>query len=164
MITQERLKELLNYSPETGLFTWKVNKGSRGKVGAIAGNKNKITGYVLIVIDTKSHLAHRLAFLYMAGSLPSIHTDHINGVRDDNKWDNLREVTAEQNHRNRRKHKSNTSGVTGIRWSKASNKWLAEIRFNYVLRHLGLFTDRFDAICARKSAELRLGFHKNHGI
>ena len=164
MIAQERLKELLHYNQDAGTFTWKVNKGSRGKVGAVAGNVNSWTGYVVIVIDTKSYTAHRLTFLYMTGSFPKVHTDHINGIRHDNRWENLREVTARENHRNRRKHKSNTSGITGIRWKKKECKWLAEIRFNYVLRHLGIFSDKFDAICARKSAEVRLGFHANHGI
>ncbi len=163
MITQERLKELLHYDTETGVFTWKESRGRVNK-GDQAGNINSWTGYTVIVIDSKGYTAHRLTFLYMIGSFPKVHTDHINGIRHDNRWENLREVTARENHRNRRKHKSNTSGITGIRWKKNERKWLAEIRFDYVLRHLGLFVDKFDAICARKSAEVKLGFHANHGI
>lgn len=164
MVSQSRLKELLEYNPDTGEFVWLCNKGSRAVKGCIAGNKNKITGYVVISIDGHRYLAHRLAFVYMLGVEPEVHTDHINGIRCDNRWCNLREVTAKQNHRNRRRHKSNTSGITGVRWHKSSNKWLSEIRYNYRSLHLGLFDDKFDAICARKSAELEYNFHENHGI
>lgn len=162
-LNQEKLKSILDYSPDSGLFRWKMNIGSRAKQGAIAGNMNDVTGYCMITIDKKPLLAHRLAFLYMTGSFPLLDVDHISGERSDNSWLNLRDVSKVENHRNRRMHKSNTSGVTGVRWMKLPQKWVAEIRYDYKLRHLGLFSDKFDAICARKKAEVELGFHYNHG-
>ena len=89
MITQERLKELLHYDPETGVFTWKVDKGTRARAGQEAGCLNGVSGYIDISIDKKLEKAHRLSFLYMDGSMPPEHTDHINGIRNDNRPQNL---------------------------------------------------------------------------
>ena len=98
MLTQERIKELLDYSKETGKFIWKVQRQCV-KQGTIAGSLSKL-GYIKIVIDGKSYLAHRLAFLYETGSFPVNFVDHINGVTFDNRWYNLRNATRSENIQN----------------------------------------------------------------
>ncbi len=162
-LTQEELKRLLHYDPETGLFTWLGNKGSRGKAGATAGHKNKGNGYINMVVNKERYNGHQLAFLYMTGMLAPVHTDHINGIRHDNRWCNLRPVTAFVNHKNRRKHKSNKSGINGVCWLKNMNKWQVQIRYNYKTVHLGLFSCKIDAVAARLRANKDYGFHENHG-
>lgn len=163
-LNKHSIKELLHYDPDTGVFTWKRSRSSRAKVGEEAGSVRKETGYRTINVSGKPFLAHRLAFFYMTGVMPTAKIDHINGDRSDNRWENLRDVSQAENSRNQRPHRSNKSGVTGVRYIKTSGKWLAEIRFDYVLNHIGLFDDKFEAICARKSAENALGFHANHGL
>jgi hypothetical protein len=96
MLNKERLDELLDYSPDSGLFTWKVNRRGKAKSGCIAGSKNG-QGYILIKIDGKFYFAHRLAWLVTHGTFPINMIDHIDGNRENNKINNLREATAEQN-------------------------------------------------------------------
>ena len=120
-ITQERLKELLHYDPESGLFTWKVLRTGNAKVGSVAGSSN-ICGYINIKIDGILHCAHRLAFLYVNGAMPK-EVDHINHLRSDNSFKNLRSVSRKENSVNQIKRRSNTSGVMGVTWYKKSGKW-----------------------------------------
>lgn len=114
MITQERLKEVLNYNPDTGLFTRLVRTAYCTKVGDIAGTLDG-NGYIAIRIDYKQYPAHRLAFLYMTGKWPENDTDHADGVRSNNKWTNLRDATRSQNCENQKKaHINNkSSGLLG---------------------------------------------------
>jgi hypothetical protein len=161
-ITQEELKEMLNYDADTGLFTW-VKKRNRIKVGGVAGCIDKVNGYRVIKINGKLYRAHRLAFLYMTGKFPTDDTDHINHDRSDNRFVNLRKVTHSENLRNSSLSSNNTSGFTGVFWDKARNKWKANININGRLKHLGLFTDMDDAIIARKRANVENEYHANHG-
>jgi hypothetical protein len=173
-ISQEYLKSILDYDPETGIFTWKHRPREHFKTepvwkswntrysGAVAGGRNG-GEYIIISINRRSFLAHRLSWLYMIGEFPQDQIDHINGVRDDNRIVNLRSVTNSENHRNQKKPKSNSSGVTGICWHKRKNKWHAYIRTDDKRIHLGYFDNIFEAACARKSAENKHGFHANHG-
>ena len=148
MITQKRLKELLKYEQDSGNFVWLVDKGT-AKAGKIAGCRNLVSGYIVIKIDKKLHLAHRLIFLYVEGRLPTNQVDHINRVRNDNRWINLRYATPVENMRNSEMPKNNTSGITGVRWATDRNKWIPRIKINYKLLHLGTFDNLFDASCAR---------------
>ena len=100
MITQTRLKELLNYDPISGIFTWKTSRGGR-KPGSIAGTKCIHKGYITIQIDGTLYRAHRLAFLYMIGRLPEDQVDHIDRCKDNNAWSNLRECTQAENQLNK---------------------------------------------------------------
>ena len=123
-LTQERLKELLDYNPDTGVFTRRVSVQGC-KAGDIAGCLNG-KGYRRISVDSKVYVASRLAFLYMGGYLPEYDVDHINRIRDDNKWSNLRHVSRQCNMRNGSRRSTNTSGITGVCWCKQYKKWWVE--------------------------------------
>ena len=151
-LTQERVKELLDYDPNTGLFRWKVPRG-RCKVGDIAGTIRG-DGYRNIMIDYKQYLASRLAWLYMEGHFPEYECDHENRVKDDNKWDNIRHVSRQCNNRNRGRLKNNTSGVTGIHWSQQRGHWIAQIMISGKTKFLGHFKDFTGAVKARWEAEV----------
>ena len=114
MITQSRLKEVLSYSPSTGIFEWIIST-RKTKPGQIAGWSDK-AGYIYIRIDKKLYAAARLAFLYMTGAWPrNGFADHINMVTSDNRWKNLRDATKKINQENRRKASSNNkSGFLGV--------------------------------------------------
>lgn len=158
MISQERLKELLSYDPSTGIFTWKTKPSRSVKVGAVAGCKNG-RGYVIIGLEQKRYRAHRLAWLCVHGEFPPEEIDHINGIRGDNRIDNLRAVNSVENSRNQRMSSLNTSGVTGVRWNKADRRWMSKIG----TIHLGSYHSMAEAVSARKAAEVEHGFHENHG-
>jgi hypothetical protein len=155
MLTQSRLKELLHYDPDSGVFTWMAKPGKRGRpnIGDIAGSiMNR--GYRHIKIDGKLHLGHRLAFLYMTGEFPAADTDHINGIRDDNRWLNLRQCTNAENQQNKAPHKNSSSKYVGVSWHKRCQKWRARIRINGKLKYLGLFqaeSEAYAAYCKAKS-------------
>lgn len=152
MITQEILKTLLNYDPDTGIFTWLVSSG-RSKAGAVAGSLNHGDGYWQIHINNKRYKNHRLAWLYVHGTFPSDQLDHINRVRTDNRLCNLRMSTQSENMQNISIRKDNTSGHAGVSWRKDAQKWHARISLNYKRIDLGYFTDLAEAIAARKAAE-----------
>lgn len=163
MITQKELKESLCYEKETGLFFWIISKANnRIKPGDIAGTY--VNGYIKIIINKKAYFAHRLAWLYVCGEWPKHQIDHINQIKDDNRFSNLRDAMDVENKRNRTKQKNNTSGVNGVSWYKRDKKWFAYIKVNGKQLDLGRHKDRFEAICARKSAENKHGFHLNHGM
>lgn len=135
-ITQAQLQERLNYDPETGVFTWAAPR-SRVRVGAVAGRLNT-RGYRVIETDGKPYMAHRLAWLYVYGSMPAFELDHINGQRDDNRLANLRELTHAQNCQNKRKARADSgTGVQGV--SKVGNRYKAEITVNGQWLYLGRF-------------------------
>ena len=166
MLTQEYLKSILHYSPETGDFTWKISNSNRIKVGDIAGAVNlSHTGkkYIRISIDGKLYMAHRLASLYMNGEWPKHQIDHEDGNGLHNWWDNLRQATNSQNQRNARMLKNNTSGIRGVCFNKERRLWDVRIGANNKCVRVGMYEDKFEAICARKSAERKFNYHENHG-
>jgi len=164
-MTQARLKELINYEPSTGIFTWigKTSPKSRIKIGAITATTLNSKGYTRIQIDGKGYEAQRLAVLYMTGSFPNEQVDHINHIRSDNAWSNLRVVTPRENQQNKSMHKNNTSGRIGVSFDKTNNKWMSSIMIAGKSKTLGRFEDKDDAIKARVEAEIYYKFHKNHG-
>lgn len=153
MLTKERLDELLAYDPETGIFTWRVDR-SNVKAGTPTGANNG-NGYLRIRVDKVQHYAHRLAFLSMVGEAPSGLIDHANGDRSDNRWCNLRPASGNQNGQNRRTQPNNTSGTPGVYWHKGAGKWMAYITVNKRPVYLGLFVDLDDAVAARRAAEAK---------
>ncbi len=153
-LTQKRLKNLFKYETITGLFTRKSN----GKVSTSLHN-----GYVRICIDYKEYRAHRLAFLYMTGELPTGVVDHINHVKTDNRWENLRLVTHQENCKNMSLYKTNRSGSIGIYFHKRDKQWIASVYVNGKKKHLGCFSNKDAAIHAREQANNLYGYHSNHG-
>jgi hypothetical protein len=161
-LTQDYLKEQLNYEPTTGLFTRKVSNNYRVKVGDVAGSMTA-QGYRQINFNGKVYKAHRLAFLWMNGEFPTNQVDHINHNRLDNRWINLRVASQQENQRNASMRADNKSGFTGVGWHKRDKKWGARIRIKGKNKHLGYFTDLDEAINARKRANVKHNFHQNHG-
>ena len=159
-ITQEYLKELFFYDGKN--LIRRVSHG-RGKAGDIAGTLSP-RGYRKIQINGKICQAHRLIWVYVYGKCPSNEIDHINGIRYDNRIENLRDVTPCINQRNRPKAANNKSGVTGVAWHKASNMWQARVNIDGVQIYLGLFECRYRAASVRHLAmELHGGFTARHG-
>ncbi len=172
-ISQNYLKKRLDYDPSTGEFTWKHDSRQRrtwntryaGKPAGTTPEGVWQTTYTGIRLDKVRYLAHRLAWLYVYGVYPSddLVIDHINGVGTDNRISNLRLVTPSQSNRNLPKPRTNKSGVAGVHFDKRRKKWMAHIRTEVKFANLGRFDDYFEAVCKRKSAELNLGYHANHG-
>lgn len=156
MLTQKRLKELLTYNVNTGVFVWNERRGGSALKGSVAGALSQ--GYRNIQVDKKTFQAHRLAWLYVHGKFPDKDLDHINLKRDDNRISNLREVNDSENKQNQRKYSTNTSGYKGVSWSKSRNKWSAGICVNYKTISLGYFDKIEDAAKAYEDAANK--FHK----
>ena len=161
MITQEELKKLVKYNPKTGIFTRLVDVANR-KAGDPVGSVD-YHGYVQTSIHGHMYKVHRLVFLYMTGEIPD-QVDHINHIRTDNRWENLRSADGFINQKNKGVQCNNTSGTLGVWWHKQRSKWAAEIKVKGKKIHLGIFKSKDDAIKARKLAEERYGFHPNHGM
>jgi len=169
------LREAVSYDPETGVLTWLERPAAHFKTTRAASTMNSTFagkpafiyvnnhGYKMGGIFNKKITAHRAAFALMTGRWPDEEIDHINGNRSDNRWENLREVTAFQNHQNQKKPKHNKSGFIGVSWNKASEKWVAYIGANGEFLHLGFFPCVTSAAIARRAAEVKFGFHENHG-
>lgn len=157
MITHENLKRIVDYDPETGIFTRKV-KSSNQKAGAVLGTKNS-GGYLIAMVGRKRYSLHRLAWLYFYGRMPHGDIDHINGVRDDNRIDNLRECSRSKNCMNKKINSNNVSGVKGVGWHAQSGKWRARIMTGYK----SVFLGRFDSVKEAEKAivEARNKMHKD---
>jgi hypothetical protein len=125
MITAERLREVVTYDPDTGVFRWAMRR-KKASIGAVAGSQRQ-DGYSLIRIDYQRYYAHRLAWLYMTGEWPSVEIDHKNGDPSDNRFSNLRAATRSQNAANVKRQRNNTSGVKGVFFCAAVRKWQAKI-------------------------------------
>jgi hypothetical protein len=161
-ITQDRLKSILRYDPDTGRLFWIAARRNKIQPGSMAGNLNP-DGYRRIKIDGRQFFVHKIVWLYVHGVMAKDQLDHINHCKDDNRIENLREVSNQENHRNQPIYKNNTSGVPGVYWKKPANKWQARIMTGMGIKNLGYFKDYFEAVCARKSADLTFGYHENHG-
>jgi len=138
MLTQAELQSKLHYDPETGIFTWIKSTGSV-KANKIAGYLTT-QNYLRIKIFDKNYLAHRLAWLYVYGYFPKEFIDHINGIRNDNSINNLREASMTQNNQNRHvASKNNKTKLIGATLHKHSKKYCASIKANYIKYYLGYF-------------------------
>lgn len=145
MLTQERLKELVHYDPETGIFTLLTSRGNKAKVGDIVGHKHT-TGYVRIKLDGKLYEAHRLVWLYMYDIFPEKAIDHKNEIKHDNRIVNLRLATTQENRHNVSNPRTdNTSGFRGVSWDKTTRKWRSQIAINGKVKSIGYFNTASEA-------------------
>lgn len=162
MITQQRLKELLHYDPESGWFTNLVQRGQRGTIGAVAGNHDK-DGYIVIQIGGRKYRAGRLAWLYMTGEWPT-EVDHWDGVYDNDSWSNLRDGTHADNMANSNRA-TGMSGLRGVnRDPRNPTKWRSRVSYGNCRQWLGPFDSPEEAYEAYlKAVEHHHGefaFHK----
>lgn len=173
-LTQELLRKLVRFdgeryfwnsrprsmfATENGYTAWNATFADTETFNAIA----KQSGYCRTGIFGKTYPSHKLIWLFHYGAFPTQQIDHINGIRHDNRLENLRLVTHAENCRNRRIPTTNTSGTIGVTWVAGRRKWRAQIRFNGETHNLGQFKHKADAIAARKQAEKTFGYHPNHG-
>jgi hypothetical protein len=150
MITPDRVREIFSYNPAVGDLIWRVRTSKCVTLGSNAGWIDPKTGYRRIGVDNRIYQAHRLVWLYMTGMWPASQVDHKNTDKSDNRWTNLREATQQQNEQNKPLSKNNTSGYKGAFWHKNKKRWIASIRVDGRLRHLGSFdtaVDAHDAYC-----------------
>ena len=153
-LTQPRLHELLRYDPVTGDFFWRVQTNPRALVGMHAGANSISFGYRQINVDKRTYKAHNLVWLYFHGAFPTNVIDHINGNRLDNRIENLRDVTRQQNSWNLQKAKRNSkSGYLGVCWRPTRNAWKAEIRIDGKKVWLGHFATAEEASAAYQAAK-----------
>jgi hypothetical protein len=124
MITHDELTQMLHYDPETGIFTWRISRGSV-KAGRVAGTSHN-RGYRQIIINKRLYLVHRLAWFYVHGEWPPNDVDHINHVRADNRISNLRLATHSQNQANMHTRRRGV-GLKGVSWDKERRMWLAQL-------------------------------------
>lgn len=168
------LRECLSYNPVNGELIWlprPINHFATKRVfntwhsrfcGKVAGRLND-KGYIEIGMQGRRVKAHRAAWAIFHGYIAAGDIDHINGVRNDNRIDNLRVVDRTGNSRNSAKHKNNVSGLSGVYWRERDKRWIALISFNGIQKHLGQFKCLLDAAAVRKAAEILHGYHLNHG-
>lgn len=170
-LTRDELKSFLDYDGETGVFTWKSREPKNERTvkiwntrfaGKLAGHLSR--GYIHIRLLGLLYPAHRLAWLYVYGEHPAGIIDHISHVSTDNRIGNLRDVDAEENAHNRNMHRNCQTGVQGVRFNERYGQWTAGIWSKGRNYYLGRFRAFDDAVEARKAAELKFGYHPNHGV
>ena len=162
------LRKRLRYEPETGKLFWMDYDGMpKWWLTRYAGKEAFIDrsnyGYLLGSIDGQCYPAHRVIWSLYYGEKPSDCIDHINGTPDDNRIVNLRVVSHQENLKNCSMQSNNTSGITGVHWHKAGNKWQAQIMGNGRRITLGSFDSIEEAAVARKEAATKYGFTERHG-
>ena len=171
----ELLRKLLRYEPETGKLFWLhrpidfFKRTSRGKAwntrfaGKEALSAKTGGGYLHGYVFGKKVMAHRAIWAIVYGVWPDSEIDHINGLPDDNRLENLRDVSPSENSRNRKMQSNNSSGYNGVSWCKIYSKWRSSIKINKKRQHLGYFADIKDAVSVRILAEKGQGFTERHG-
>lgn len=162
------LRKRLRYEPETGKLFWLDYEGMPQRwltrwVGKEAFTAADTGGYLHGQVCGKLFRAHRIAWSIYYGEHPKGEIDHINGLTDDNRIENLRVVTIQDNRRNQKKPITNTSGVVGVGWDKSRGLWTSSIKVGGVQKNLGRFCCFGQAVKTRHDAEKVYGFHENHG-
>ena len=178
IISQVRIRKLLDYDQDTGIMTW--NKRSQDdfnnsvswywkswnakNAGNVAGSLKKYKdgkSYLSLRFDGREILTHRAIMLYMNGSIPE-EVDHINGKGTDNRWSNLRIASNAINAKNHRRQSNNKSGITGVRYCRQNDRWVASIGVDgkKISRY---FKSKIKAIAVRKAFEVAFDYHENHG-
>jgi len=154
MLTASALRNEIEYNAHTGMFIWRFPR--QGRARSRMTGRSGPDGYLFICIDGKLYLAHRLAWLHMTSSWPSDEIDHRNGIRSDNRWNNLRKATRAENGQNISMRSDNTSGLPGVSWDKRRLKWRAYININGHQIALGYFPDKANAGIAYIKAKNRI--------
>ena len=156
-LTHSYLKNVLKYNPYIESWIRKIKTSNSAKLGLlpiITDGK----GYRIISINSRHYPSARLAWFYMEGYWPENEIDHINRIKDDDRWKNLRHVSRQCNMRNTGIPTNNTSGVKGVTWSKQKNRWQAQIKINGKNKYQGRYINFIDAVKARWNAELKYNF------
>ncbi len=165
LLKHSRLLEVLNYDYLTGIFTWKLSIARATKIGSIAGNFDKSSGYLRIQIEGRRFLAHRLAWFYCFNEWPEDMIDHKDLNKLNNSLDNLREADNSKNNHNKVIGVTNTSGYKGVSLNKATNKYRAQFTKDNVRTYLGEFDNIEEAIGVYKNAAIKeFGEFYNEGI
>lgn len=138
MNDSDKVKQLFDYDPKTGVLRWRVSRRGKTTPGQVAGNIQG-NGYRYVPFCGRLIGAHRVIWLYVNGVWPTGDIDHINRDRGDNRIENLRDVTRSQNMRNSIRKRTNASPYQGVCFDKASGKWMASITTNYKQMHLGRY-------------------------
>lgn len=162
-LTYERASELLEYNEQTGDLIWKVNRRAAARVGDIAGYIIHVgdINYIQVCVDGVSYLAHRVIWLMINKSWPENLIDHIDGNGLNNTKSNIRDVTQQENNRNKSISKLNKTGVSGVVFN--SGAFEAWINVDKKEKYLGRFKTVELAAEVRRSAEVKYGYHANHG-
>lgn len=162
-LTQEQLKELLDYDPETGIFTWKSGRSNKSKDGRGLWRSEAgwvtLKGYIAIEINGRQCMAHRLAWLYIHGMAPYLQIDHVNLDKADNRISNLRLATQSQNQHNTTVRRTNKLGVKGVylkRFESGNVAYATKICVNRKVIHIGYFSSIEEAKAAYDKASLEL--------
>lgn len=151
-LTQESLKTIITYDRDTGVLRWIGGQKADFEAGTLRPN-----GYRRIRVLGSYYYAHRLAWLYEFGSNPNGQIDHLNGVRNDNRIINLRDVSAATNRENIRiAYASNKTGFLGV--SPTKGKFKAQIKIGEKVVHIGVYTNPQDAHEAYKKRKRELHF------
>lgn len=161
----EVLRQLLRYDPETGGLIWRPRgiaswDARWADKPAFTASSN---GYRVGHLHCRLIMAHRVIWAIAHGAWPAFDIDHINGDRSDNRLVNLRSVTRQENLRNSKVARHNTSGVRGVSRATGGKKWKACIGAGNRTIHLGRFDSFEEAVAARRMAEIAHGYHPNHG-
>lgn len=149
-ISPTELRKMLDYNPATGRLTWHKSRARRP--GRVAGFTHKRLGYVVLKIEGKSCLAHRVAWAHFHGEWPSQDIDHANLNKADNRIDNLRLATKSQNSMNQRARHTNKSGLKGVTFKSSRKSWVANIWLDKRQQHLGTFATAEEAHAAYAAA------------
>lgn len=145
-------KKLFTY--KDGQLFWATTVSSHGVQGKRAGYLRKQDGYRSLQLHGRALKEHRVIWEMHFGIIPeNMQIDHINGIRDDNRIENLRLVSQTVNNLNCRKSKNNTSGVNGVSWVSSRRKWRVDFRSKLV----GVYASFIDACEARIVAEVSSG-------
>ena len=167
MLTFERANELFRYDPISGKLFWKKRTSRRVKVGDEAGTLCRNGGYRIVFINRKGYMVHRIAVLLATGECdPSKEVDHIDHDGGNNRLDNLRIVDRINNMRNIGLGKTNKTGIIGVslKYTRTGKlRYSANIMVNYKSINLGIFDTIEEAAAAREEANIKYGFHPNHG-
>lgn len=162
MHTLEEFKAEMRLDQDLGRFFWL--RSGKGRMPGLQVGSFDVHGYGQVNFKRTVYKEHRLVWLFVTGEWPDGQIDHINHDRRDNRFENLRIVTNQENHFNRPLQKTNKSGVPGVWFDKRVGMYKTYINVNGKRINLGYFDDKEKAISVRLAANLEYGFHENHGV